>query len=57
MKPIKQNPQKLKYKIKAARELAKETSGGELKDKLAAAGVIGNQSSAASILERYKKAE
>jgi hypothetical protein len=41
--------------MKSARELAKDTSGVELKDKLAAAGVIGNQSSAASILDRYKK--
>jgi phage shock protein A len=55
MERIKAKQQKRKDKMKSARELAKETNGVELKDKLAAAGVIGNQSSAASILERYKK--
>ena len=55
MERIKAKQQKRKDKMKSARELAKETSGGELKDKLAEAGVIGNQSSASSILDRYKK--
>lgn len=56
MKRIKAKQQKRKDKMKSARELAKETSGGDLNAKLAAAGVIGNKSSAASILDRYKKA-
>jgi hypothetical protein len=41
--------------MKAARELATESDGGELKDKLAAAGVIGQKTSASSILDRYRK--
>ncbi len=57
MERIKSKQQKRKDKMKSARELAKENNGGELKDKLAAAGVIGNKSSAASILDRYKKAK
>jgi len=57
MERIKAKQQKRKDKMKSARELAQETTGGELKDKLAAAGVIGNKYSAASILDRYKKAE
>ena len=56
MERIKAKQQKRKDKMKSARELAKETSGGDLNAKLAAAGVIGNKSSAASILDRYKKA-
>jgi len=56
MERIKAKQQKRKDKMKSARELAKETSGGDLNTKLAAAGVIGNKSSAASILDRYKKA-
>ncbi len=55
MERIKAKQQKRKDKMKSARELAKETSGGDLNAKLAAAGVIGNKSSAASILDRYKK--
>ncbi len=55
MERIKAKQQKRKDKMKSARELAKESSGSDLKDKLATAGVIGNQSSAASILDRYKK--
>ncbi|MBF0266448.1 MAG: PspA/IM30 family protein [Gammaproteobacteria bacterium] len=55
MERIKAKQQKRKDKMQAARELAKETSGTELKDKLAQAGVIGSKNSAASILERYKK--
>lgn len=56
MERIKAKQQKRKDKMKSARELAKETSGGDLNAKLAAAGVIDNKSSAASILDRYKKA-
>lgn len=55
MERIKAKQQKRKDKMKSARELAKETSGGDLKDKLAEAGVIGTKSSANSILDRYKK--
>jgi len=55
MERIKAKQQKRKDKMKAARELAQESSGGDLQDKLKAAGVIGNQSSASSILDRYKK--
>jgi phage shock protein A len=55
MERIKAKQQKRKDKMKAARELAKDSNGGDLQDKLKEAGVIGNQSSAASILERYKK--
>ncbi|HIF55367.1 MAG: PspA/IM30 family protein [Methylococcales bacterium] len=55
MARIKAKQQKRKDKMKSARELAKEATGGDLNDKLAAAGVIGNQSSASSILDRYKK--
>ena len=57
MERIKAKQQKRKDKMKSARELAKESSGGELKDKLAAAGVIGSKSSASSILDRYKKSK
>lgn len=57
MERIKAKQQKRKDKMKAARELAKDNSGGDLNVKLAAAGVIGNKTSAASILDRYKKAE
>ncbi|KAF3977555.1 MAG: PspA/IM30 family protein [Methylococcales symbiont of Iophon sp. n. MRB-2018] len=55
MERIKAKQQKRKDKMKAARELAAESNGGELKNKLTAAGVIGNQNSAASILDRYRK--
>ncbi|KAF3982336.1 MAG: PspA/IM30 family protein [Methylococcales symbiont of Hymedesmia sp. n. MRB-2018] len=56
MERIKAKQQKRKDKMKAARELAAESNGdGELKDKLTTAGVIGNQNSAASILDRYRK--
>lgn len=55
MERIKAKQQKRKDKMKSARELAKESNGDNLKDKLAAAGVIGNQSSASSILDRYRK--
>jgi len=55
MERIKAKQQKRKDKMKAARELAKEEDGGDLKDKLAEAGVIGSQSSASSILDRYRK--
>lgn len=55
MERIKAKQQQRKDKMKAARELEKDAAGGDLKDKLAAAGVIGKQSSASSILDRYKK--
>ena len=55
MERIKAKQQKRKDKMKAARELANETNGTDLKDKLAAAGVIGSQNSASSILDRYRK--
>lgn len=55
MARIKAKQEKRKDKMKSARELAREDSGGDLKDKLAEAGVIGNKSSAASILDRFKK--
>lgn len=55
MERIKAKQQKKKDKMQAARELAKETSGTDLKDKLAQAGVIGSKNSAQSILDRYKK--
>ena len=55
MERIKAKQQKRKDKMKAARELAKEANGGDLKDKLAAAGIIGNKSSAASILDRFRE--
>lgn len=55
MERIKAKQQKRKDKMKAARELAKEANGGDLKDKLAAAGVIGSKSSAASILDRFRE--
>ncbi|MDQ7091127.1 MAG: PspA/IM30 family protein [Methylococcales bacterium] len=57
MERIKAKQQKRKDKMKSARELAQENSGGDLQAKLKAAGVIGNQSSANSILDRYKKTE
>jgi len=57
MERIKAKQQKRKDKMKSARELAKETNGGDLNEKLAAAGVIGSKSSASSILDRYKKSE
>lgn len=52
---IKAKQQKRKDKMKAARELAAESNGRELKDKLTTAGVIDNQTSVASILDRYRK--
>ncbi|NOQ63869.1 MAG: PspA/IM30 family protein [Methyloprofundus sp.] len=55
MDRIKAKQQKRKDKMNAARELEKESNGGDLKEKLAAAGVIGSQSSASDILNRYKK--
>ena len=55
MDRIKAKQQKRKDKMNAARELEKESNGGDLKDKLAAAGVIGSQTSANDILNRYKK--
>ena len=55
MERIKAKQQKKRDKMQAARELSKESSGTELKDKLAEAGVIGSKNSAASILDRYKK--
>lgn len=55
MERIKEKQQKRKDKMKAARELAKEANGEDLKDKLAAAGVIGSKSSAASILDRFRE--
>jgi phage shock protein A len=55
MERIKSKQQQRKDKMKAARELATESDGGELKDKLAAAGVIGQKTSASSILDRYRK--
>jgi len=55
MARIKAKQQKRKDKMQSARELAKETTGSELKDKLAEAGVIGSKNSASSILDRYKK--
>lgn len=57
MARIKAKQQKRKDKMKSARELAKESSGSDLQSKLTAAGVIGSQSSAVSILDRYKKTE
>jgi len=55
MARIKEKQQKRKDKMQAARELTSETTGTELKDKLAKAGVIGSKNSASSILDRYKK--
>lgn len=57
MERIKAKQQKRKDKMKAARELSRETTGADLNDKLAQAGVIGSKSSASSILDRYKKAK
>lgn len=57
MARIKAKQQKRKDKMRSARELAKESSGSDLQSKLTAAGVIGNQSSAVSILDRYRKTE
>ena len=55
MARIKAKQQKRKDKMKSARELSRETTGADLNDKLAQAGVIGSKSSASSILDRYKK--
>jgi len=57
MERIKAKQQQRKDKMQSARELANETNGNDLNEKLAAAGVIGHKSSANAILNRYRKAD
>ncbi len=54
---IKERQQKRKDKMLSARQLLKETSGADLKDKLISAGVIHSQANGQSVLERYKVAK
>ena len=56
LKRIKERQQKRKDKMAAARNLAKETSSADLKDKLVSAGVIHSKANGKSVLERYKSA-
>ncbi len=51
---IKERQQKRKDKMLSARELAKETNGVDLKEKLLNAGVIHSKANGKSVLERYK---
>jgi len=56
LKRIKERQQKRKDKMLSARELAKETNGVDLKEKLVNAGVIHSKENGKSVLERYKAA-
>jgi phage shock protein A len=56
LKRIKERQQKRKDKMAAARNLARETSSADLKDKLINAGVITTKANGKSVLERYKTA-